>query len=201
MVPGQYVMLAVTDNGTGMPPEVKAKAFDPFFTTKDIGQGTGLGLSQVYGFVKQSRGHVKIYSEIGEGTTVKIYLPRFHSAVDDAEEEAMRRAPRGEPAARLSWWSRTMRMCASYSSETLRELGYQVLEAPNAPRGASDAGRRIPKCAVLFTDVGLAGRHEWPPACRRGAQAPSRRSRCCSRPAMRAMRSFMKAVSIPAWSC
>ena len=73
-----------------MPADVKAKAFDPFFTTKDIGQGTGLGLSQVYGFVKQSRGHIKIYSEVGEGTTVKIYLPRFHSASDEAEDEAVR---------------------------------------------------------------------------------------------------------------
>ena len=74
---GQYILVCVTDTGTGMTPDIIEKAFDPFFTTKDVGQGTGLGLSQVFGFAKQSGGHVSIYSEPGEGTTVKLYLPRY----------------------------------------------------------------------------------------------------------------------------
>jgi signal transduction histidine kinase len=88
-------MVAVTDNGMGMPPDVKARAFNPFFTTKDVGQGTGLGLSQVYGFVKQSRGHVKIYSEVGEGTTLKIYVPRCHAELGETEETVVRPIARG----------------------------------------------------------------------------------------------------------
>src|SRR5262245_2816963 len=79
VLPGQYVQISITDNGTGMSKEVADRAFEPFFQTKAVGQGTGLGLSQVYGFIKQSNGHVKIYSEAGQGTAVRIYLPRLQS--------------------------------------------------------------------------------------------------------------------------
>src|ERR1043165_7016151 len=123
VVPGQYVMLAVTDNGSGMTAEVKAKAFDPFFTTKDIGHGTGLGLSQVYGFVKQSRGHVKIYSEIGEGTTIKIYLPRAHSASATEEVELHDTVARGSLRETILVVEDDEDV-RSYSCDTLRDLGY-----------------------------------------------------------------------------
>jgi CheY-like chemotaxis protein len=155
VLPGQYVLLAVTDTGMGMSPEVRAKAFDPFFTTKDIGQGTGLGLSQVYGFVKQSRGHVKIYSEIGEGTTVKIYLPRHHSDAEEEEETGAQGIARGRR-------SETVLVVEDdedvriYSTESLRELGYSVLEASHA-RAALQVLDAHPEIAVLFSDVGLAG--------------------------------------------
>jgi PAS domain S-box-containing protein len=155
VVPGQYVLLAVTDNGSGMTEDVRAKAFDPFFTTKDIGHGTGLGLSQVYGFIKQSRGHVKIYSEPGEGTTIKLYLPRAHAVLDDAENDTAKSVLRGAKTECILVVEDDADVRA-YSCDTLSELGYDVLAAET---GA--AGLRLlenhPAVCVLFTDVGLPG--------------------------------------------
>lgn len=155
VVPGQYVMLAVTDSGTGMTPEVKAKAFDPFFTTKDVGHGTGLGLSQVYGFIKQSRGHVKIYSEVGEGTTVKLYLPRaLLTAADQGHDQE-------QPLATGSK-SETVLVVEddadvrNFTCETLSELGYTVVAAGNG-RAALSALEANPGIRLLFTDIGLPG--------------------------------------------
>jgi signal transduction histidine kinase/DNA-binding response OmpR family regulator len=155
VVPGQYVMVAVTDSGSGMTAEVRAKAFDPFFTTKDVGHGTGLGLSQVYGFAKQSGGHVKIYSEIGEGTTIKLYFPRAHAMTSHEENEA---AVVGAPG----FAGETVLVVEddpdvrSYSCETLRELGYTVLEANDGRAGLILLDSN-PQIRVLFTDVGLPG--------------------------------------------
>jgi signal transduction histidine kinase len=150
---GQYVLIAVSDTGAGMPPDVIDKAFDPFFTTKDVGQGTGLGLSQVYGFLKQSSGHAKIYSEPGEGTTVKLYFPRL---VTDPASRDSDMAIDGPPA-------RGQEVVLVVEDEPdvrnlvvamLRELGYAVLEAADG-----HAALRLLKTrediGLLFTDVGL----------------------------------------------
>jgi signal transduction histidine kinase len=151
---GQYVVICVTDTGTGMPPEVLAKAFDPFFTTKGSGRGTGLGLSQVYGFVKQSGGHIKIYSEPGHGATVRIYLPRYHGPSEEPRE-----ARNGDPAAlpkaadgEAILVVEDEEAVRKLTVDGLRDLGYNVIDAD----GAEEALRLLdqnPNIALLFTDV------------------------------------------------
>ena len=151
---GQYVQIAVTDNGTGMNKEIVERAFEPFFSTKEPGRGTGLGLSQVYGFVKQSGGHVKIYSEPGQGTTVKIYLPRVHRpATAVAEQEPPPPAARGNEAVLVVEDDADVRR---FICETLRDLRYAVRESVDAASALSviDSGEKID---LLLTDVILPG--------------------------------------------
>ncbi|BBK35188.1 hypothetical protein STAQ_02660 [Allostella sp. ATCC 35155] len=172
VTPGQYVMIAVSDTGTGMPPDVIARAFDPFFTTKPLGEGTGLGLSQVFGFVKQSGGHVKIYSEPGQGTAVKIYLPR-HIPPAQAEDDLAWAAP---PEERQLGNGRTILVVEDeaavrqFSVECLADLGYAVLEAGDGATALRLLDQH-PEVVVLFTDVilpgGMNGRHLADEACRR----------------------------------
>jgi len=153
--PGQYVAVAVTDTGTGMTREVLQKAFEPFFTTKDFGKGSGLGLSQAYGFMRQSGGHVRIYSEVGEGTTVKLYLPRL--AVDGVASviEELEASPRGTIDRQILVVEDDPDVRA-HAVTMLRELGYGVVEAVDGPSALRilDA---TPDIALLFTDVGLPG--------------------------------------------
>ncbi|HEY6916984.1 MAG TPA: PAS domain-containing protein [Allosphingosinicella sp.] len=148
---GQYVMIAVSDTGSGMDADVMQKAFDPFFTTKGVGKGTGLGLSQVFGFVRQSGGHVKIYSEPGVGTTVKIYLPRFYGE-EPAPVPKVVEAPRGGTVSEIVMVVEDEERVRNYSVEALRELGYTVVHAPNGNEALRmiDAGQDV---TLLFTDV------------------------------------------------
>jgi PAS domain S-box-containing protein len=155
VLPGQYVVISVTDTGVGMDADTVAKAFEPFFTTKPVGRGTGLGLSQVYGFVKQSGGHVKIYSEVGQGTTVKLYLPRVgaNPAEGDAGEQQL--LPEAGPEETVLVLEDDPEV-RSYSAEILRELGYRVLEAHDGP-SALRTLEQHPCVDLLFTDVVLPG--------------------------------------------
>ena len=154
--PGQYVSLCVSDTGTGMTPEVIAKAFDPFFTTKPLGQGTGLGLSMIYGFVRQSDGQVRIYSEVGQGSLVCLYLPRHLGEAEEAEMPVeLSTAPRagaGETVLVVDD-EPTVRMLVA---EVLEELGYSALEAADGLAGLKllQSGVRVD---LLVTDVGLPG--------------------------------------------
>ena len=150
--PGDYVAISVSDTGVGMSPDVIERAFDPFFTTKPTGLGTGLGLSMIYGFAKQSRGHVRIISEVGRGTTIKLYLPRAPTdgAVEDAVEDAEAPRGRGELVLVVEDDDMVRRLIV----EVLEELGYRYLEASDARMAIPilQAKRRID---LLVTDVGL----------------------------------------------
>ena len=156
---GQYVLLSVTDTGTGIPPELLQRAFEPFFTTKPAGQGSGLGLAMVHGFIKQSGGHVRIYSEVGQGTTVKLYLPR-HVEEEMASTPPPRAAAVSEDAPRGA--QETILLVEDndgvrdFARTALTELGYVVLEARDGEAALRlvDGGKPID---LLFTDVVLPG--------------------------------------------
>jgi signal transduction histidine kinase/ActR/RegA family two-component response regulator len=156
VLPGQYVMIAVSDTGEGMDKDTVSRVFEPFFTTKETGKGTGLGLSQVYGFVRQSGGHVRMYSEVGQGTTAKLYLPRFHGEVAAVMAAATRLDSsllRGTETVLLVEDDEGVR---AYSSGVLRELGYNVIEASDAASALAALSEPI-QIHLLFTDVVLPG--------------------------------------------
>ena len=152
---GDYVLISVTDTGSGMSPEVMAKALDPFFTTKGVGKGTGLGLSMVYGFVKQTNGHFKLYSEVGHGTTAKIYLPRAAQSDVAAPSESIEAAPRA---------ARRETILVVDDNEGMRkivvrqinQLGYETIEAVDGP-SALHALSGQAKVDLLFSDVVMPG--------------------------------------------
>jgi CheY-like chemotaxis protein len=155
LVPGQYISICVTDNGTGIPKDIANRIFDPFFTTKPIGQGTGLGLSMIHGFLRQSGGQIRVYSEDGQGTTMCLYLPRHVGALDDEDIEhpsAIRETGAGETVLVIDD-EPTVRMLIV---EVLVEAGYAALEAEDGPSGLKilDSGVRVD---LLITDVGLPG--------------------------------------------
>ncbi len=156
LTPGQFVSLCVSDNGTGMSPEVIRRAFDPFFTTKPIGQGTGLGLSMIYGFAQQSGGQVRIYSELGQGTMVCIYLPRHHGSAEEAAGADATvpplRAEQGETVLIVDD-EPTIRMLVA---DVLEEFGYHAIEAPDGTSGLRIMQSDV-RIDLLVTDVGLPG--------------------------------------------
>ena len=166
VMPGQYVMLAVSDTGAGIPPDILEKVFEPFFTTKPTGEGTGLGLSMVHGFVKQSGGHIKLYSELGSGTTVRIYLPRSRQPEDVLVEVEMSPAKGGTERILVVEDDDEVR---ATTVDMLEDLGYSVLKAKNADNALAviESGVSID---VLFTDVVMPGKLQSTELARRAQQ-------------------------------
>lgn len=154
--PGQYVVVCVTDTGSGMSSEVLDHAFEPFFTTKEPGHGTGLGLSQVYGFVKQSGGHVKIYSEVGHGTSIKMYFPRYLGTRQATVNEPEDVLPEGEKIETILVVEDDSDL-RTYVCDVLRELNYRVLAAPSAQGALTILLQEEPKVDLLLTDVVMPG--------------------------------------------
>jgi len=152
--PGQYVMVAISDTGTGMDPKALERAFEPFFTTKEVGKGSGLGLSMVYGFVKQSRGHIRIYSELGQGTTVKLYLPRANAG-DDPGVEALAEATI-RPGTEKILLVEDDELVRRHVAAQLEGLGYRVVTAANAREALKELGRHD-DVDLLFTDIVMPG--------------------------------------------
>ena len=155
VVPGDYVMLAVTDTGKGMPAEVLERAFEPFFTTKEVGKGSGLGLSMIYGFTKQSGGHVKIYSEVDHGTTVRLYLPR-QAAAGAAATPAMPMQHDHPPGGEMILVVEDNADVRAFVVRHLHELGYRVTEAKDGPSALGILSQPIP-IDLLLTDVIMPG--------------------------------------------
>jgi CheY-like chemotaxis protein len=151
--PGSYVMMAVSDTGTGMAPEVMAQAVQPFFTTKEVGKGSGLGLSMVYGFVKQSGGHFEIDSAVGLGTSIKLYLPRYVGATAPETPSASRPPVGGTETILVVEDDALVR---GFVVEQLRSLGYDIIEAHDGAAALAllAAGAKF---ELLFTDVMLPG--------------------------------------------
>ncbi len=157
---GQYVLLSVSDTGPGIPPHILPRVFEPFFTTKDVGKGTGLGLATIHGFVKQSRGHIRIYSEPGNGATVKIYLPRMTgatlvAATPETRETSDAIAPNAGPA-EVVLLVEDDEGVRAFAKSALEGLGYQVLAGRDGLEGLALL-RQAPRVDVLFTDVVLPG--------------------------------------------
>jgi CheY-like chemotaxis protein len=150
--PGDFVVVAVTDAGPGMPPEIAARVFEPFFTTKEMGKGTGLGLSQVYGFTRQSGGFVELETRLGQGTTVSIYLPRCDPPANAAVQVAAKPIPSAEGTVLLVEDDADVRDAAR---SMLEELGYRVVETASAD-AALAAIARDPGVDLVFTDVIMA---------------------------------------------